>query len=197
MKKFLFALVFAGAAMAQVPDIAFDGNVNFLKMPEHIYMGEAAGVATNSKGNILVYTRTGTANATMGDSRVFSHGGSRLFEFDSNGKYLREIGGGVYAMLFAQGVRVDAKDNIWIVDRGASMLVEFDPEGRVIMTMGRKPEAEPTPGRGAGPGPGGAPGRGAPEGAVPGRRPRRTSGWRRRLWWWTRRTRCRHSGRRF
>ncbi len=151
-------LVVAGSLSAQ---IAYDSVPDLLKLPEHIYLGEAAGVATNSKGNIFVYTRTGGANSTLGASRVFTHGGSRLFEFDRNGKFVREIGGGVYGFLFAQAVRVDAKDHIWIVDRGSSMVIEFDQEGRVAMTLGRKPEAVSDAGRGGG-GRGPNPGTGIP-----------------------------------
>ena len=99
--------------------------------------------------------------ATLGASRVFTHGGSRLFEFDRNGKFVREIGGGVYGFLFAQAVRVDAKDHIWVVDRGSSMVIEFDQEGRVAMTLGRKPEAVSDAGRGGG-GRGPNPGTGIP-----------------------------------
>src|ERR1700732_4351089 len=79
------------SAQGTVPEISFDSAPNLLKLPEHIYLGEAAGVATTSKGNILVYTRTGDV-ATLGASRSFTHGGSRLFEFDATGRYLREIG---------------------------------------------------------------------------------------------------------
>src|SRR5579863_413607 len=88
------ALFVAGALMAQtsVPEIAFDSAPNLLKLPEHIYLGEVPGVATNSKGNIFVYTRTGSSNATEGGSRTFTHGGARLFEFAPNGTYMREIG---------------------------------------------------------------------------------------------------------
>jgi len=135
-------LQFAGSLCAQgpVPEIPFDSAPNFLKLPERVYMGEAAGVATNSKGNVLVYTRTGT-NATSGASRTFTHGGSRLFEFDRNGKFVRDIGQGVYGFLFAQAVRVDPSDNIWVVDKGSNMVIKFNPEGRVVMTLSRKPES--------------------------------------------------------
>ncbi len=141
MSRFLLVVcLVAGPALAQVSEIAFDSTPNFLKLPEHIYLGEAAGVATNSKGNLFVYTRTGGV-ATTGASRWFTHGGSRLFEFDANGKYLREIGQGVYAFLFAQSVKIDAQDNIWVVDRGSNMVLKFDSSGRVVMTLSRKPEA--------------------------------------------------------
>jgi hypothetical protein len=148
------AALCAGTSFAQ--EIAFDSTPNFLKMPEHLYLGEVAGVATNSRGNILVYTRTGT-NATSGGSRIFTHGGSRLFEFDRSGKYVREIGQGLYGFLFAQSVRVDGKDNIWVVDRGSNMVIKFNPEGRVLMTLSRKPESVAEVGRsGGGGGRGGA-----------------------------------------
>jgi len=135
-----FALLSGGLLCAQVPEIPFDSAVNLLKLPPNVYLGEAAGVATNSKGNILVYTRTGEG-ATMGGSRFFTHGGSRLFEFDPTGKYLREIGVGIYGFLFAQSVRVDSQDNIWTVDRGADVVIKFDPAGRFVMAFGRKPES--------------------------------------------------------
>src|SRR5579885_404670 len=98
----MMLLLCIGTMPAQVADLEFDGNVNFLKLPANLHMGEAAGVATDSKGNIFVYTRTGTESGVMGGSRFFTYGGSRLFVFDSTGKYLREIGSGVYGFLFAQ-----------------------------------------------------------------------------------------------
>ena len=54
-----------------VPEIAYDSAPNLLKMPEDIYLGEVLGVATNSKGHIFVYTRTGSVNLTTGTNRVF------------------------------------------------------------------------------------------------------------------------------
>jgi DNA-binding beta-propeller fold protein YncE len=151
------ALAVAGSLSAQM---AYDSVPNVLRLPERVHLGEAAGVATDSKGNLFVYTRTGGANATWGASRTFTHGGSRLFEFDRTGKFVREIGEGVYGFLFAQAVRVDAKDHIWVVDRGSSMVIEFDQDGRVAMTLGRKPEAVSDAGRGGGRGPN--PGTGVP-----------------------------------
>ncbi len=143
MRKLLtvaLTLLPASLLFAQTPEINFDSAATFLKLPANVHLGEAAGVATNSKGNILVYTRTGE-NGTMGGSRFFTHGGSRLFEFDSTGKYLREVGAGIYGFLFAQGVRIDPEDNIWAVDRGADVIVKLDPAGRFLMTLGRKPES--------------------------------------------------------
>ena len=75
MKKILIGLLLASsiALYGQSPrEIAFDGNADFLQLPSY---GEVAGVATNSRGHVFVYARTGHAAATLGDERTFYHGG--------------------------------------------------------------------------------------------------------------------------
>ena len=150
------------AAQNTAPQIAFDSAANPLTLPDDIYLGEVGGVATNSKGDIFVYTRTGHPTISLGSSRAFAHGGSRLFQFDRSGKFTREIGQGIYGFLFAQQVRVDPQDNIWIVDQMSGYVMKLDPMGRVLMLLGRKPEAIPVPARTAAGGGGqGLPGAGA------------------------------------
>ncbi len=191
----LMAAALAGATVAlsaqlSIPEIPFDSAADLLKFPDNVHMGEAAGVATNSKGDIFLYTRTGNPYITIGTSRAVSHGGSRLFQFDRGGRFVREIGQGAYGLLQAQQVRVDPKDNVWIVDQMSTQVIKFDPDGRVQMILSRKPEAmrvpslplvppatgvpvvqggaEPArPGPGGG-GPGAAPGGGGPGGGGPG-----------------------------
>ena len=109
-----------------VPEIPYESVPNLLKLPTDLYLGEAAGVAVNSKGHIFVYTRSAQ---------------TRLFEFDAKGNFVREIGKNLYGFSFAHVVRIDKDDNIWCVDEGANMVIEFDPQGRVVMLFGRKPEA--------------------------------------------------------
>jgi hypothetical protein len=151
-------LLSAGPLIAQlhIPEIAYDSTPNLLKLPDRLYLGEAVGVATNSRGHVFVYTRTGGSFGTEGTSRTFEVGGSRLFEFDQNGAFVREIGHNLYGFTFAHTVRVDPQDNIWVVDEGSNMIIKFNLEGRVVMTMGRKaediripmPQAPPAAGRG-------------------------------------------------
>src|SRR5437016_7390935 len=112
-------------AFESAPDIPYDSVPNFLKLPEKLYLGEGIGVARNSKGHVFVYTRSGE---------------TRLFEFDQNGNYVREIGQGLYGFSFAHSVRVDAQDNIWAVDEGTNEIIKFNPEGRVTMVLGRRPD---------------------------------------------------------
>src|SRR3974390_974717 len=122
-----------GPALAQqkakaqnVPEIPYTSVPNFLKLPPGEYLGESVAVATNSKGHIFVYHRS--AN-------------TRLFEFDENGNFIKEIGIGYYGFEFAHSVRVDPQDNIWTVDEGTNMVTKFSPDGKVLMVLGRRPPA--------------------------------------------------------
>ena len=144
---------FPAAAQSTVPEIPFDSVANALQLPAGLYLGEVGGVATNSRGDIFVYTRTGHPTITIGTARPFAHGGSRLFQFDRTGKYVREIGKDTYAFMVAAQVRVDPADNLWVVDEMSNMVIKFDPQGRVAMLLGRKAESENVPagaGRGGG-----------------------------------------------
>ena len=140
----LAASISAPSAQLVIPELPFTAT-EILKFPDGVHLGEAAGVATNSKGDIYVYTRTGNPSVTLGTSRVVSHGGSRLFQFDRTGKFVREIGQGSYGMLQAQQVRVDPQDNVWAVDQMSTLVMKFDPNGRVQMLLSRKPEVMRVP----------------------------------------------------
>jgi len=146
MLSLLTASLAALPAIAQT-EIPFDSVPNALQLPGDIYLGEVAGVATDSRGDIFVYTRTGHPTITIGTARPFAHGGSRLFEFDRTGKFLREVGKNTYGFMFAAQVRIDPNDNIWVVDQMTSMVMKFDPQGHVAFLLGRKPEAVPVPAR--------------------------------------------------
>src|SRR5438876_6462823 len=113
------------ATAQNVPIIPHKSVPNFFKLPADLYFGEGIGIATNSKGHVFVYHRSAD---------------TRLFEFDEKGNYVKEWGIGLYSSEFAHAVRVDAQDNVWIVDEGSNMVVKFNPEGRVAMVLGGRPE---------------------------------------------------------
>jgi len=150
MQALLAAALIAGvpaSAQKEAPEIRFDSVPNALQLPAGLYLGEVGGVATNSRGDIFVYTRTGHPTVTIGSARPFAHGGSRLFQFDRTGKFVREIGKDSYGFMFASEVRVDPNDNIWVVDQMTNMVIKFDAQGRVAMLLGRKAESVPVPAR--------------------------------------------------
>src|SRR5258706_15076113 len=122
MKRFLLALLAATCVSAlpasapTAPEIAFHAVANPLNLPDDIYLGEVGGVATNSKGDIFVYTRTVHPTISIGTARPFAHGGSRLLQFDCVGKFVREPGQESYAFLFPQQALIDPPDKFRVVD---------------------------------------------------------------------------------
>ena len=131
------------SAQLTVPEIAYDA-VDPIKLPDNLYLGEAVGVATNSKGNIYIYTRTGNPAATLGTRRTFARNAARLFEFDPSGKFTREIGQDSYGFVFAHTVRIDKQDNIWITDVVCHTVIKMNRSGVVLMRLGTKGQAGST-----------------------------------------------------
>lgn len=68
-----------------------------------------------------------------------------VFQFDLSGRLLRQFGAGLFA--WPHGMFVDAHGNVWVTDavgfgeqpEGMGHVVyKFSPEGRLLMTLGRK-----------------------------------------------------------
>src|ERR1700688_3160135 len=129
MKRVVLALaVFMAAPLAMLaqqaaPEIPFESVPNLLKLPKDLYLGEASGVAVNSKGHIFVFSR---GNST---GPAFAASAAQLLEFAPDGKFIREIGHNLYAWSFAHTVRIDKDDNIWAADKGSDMVIRFNPQG--------------------------------------------------------------------
>ncbi|HEX3372456.1 MAG TPA: hypothetical protein VHS08_08050 [Candidatus Acidoferrales bacterium] len=122
------------ALEADTPKLQITEEVLPLTIPDHT-IGETEGVSMNSKGHLFVYSRTGKGGSSRGGTAA------ELFEFDQNLKFVKMWGPDNYAASFAHSVRVDKYDNVWMVDEGSGMIVKFDPNANVKMTLGRKPEA--------------------------------------------------------
>jgi hypothetical protein len=104
-------------------------------MPTGHTIGETVGVALNSKKHIFVYTRSGNTGPARGAQAA------ELFEFDENGKFVKEWGQNAYGFSFAHAIRFDKDDNLFVIDEGSNMVMKFNPQGLVTMVLGRKDEA--------------------------------------------------------
>src|SRR5215471_19048814 len=122
-------------AQQQPPEIHFRSVPDFLQLPPDLYLGEATGVAVNSKGHVFVFSRGSTTGP------AYAAAAAQLLEFAPDGKFVREIGHHLYAWSFAHTVKVDSEDNIWITDKGSDMVIKFNPEGHVALVFGRRQEA--------------------------------------------------------
>jgi DNA-binding beta-propeller fold protein YncE len=130
------ALVGAPAlAQQSPPEIPFESVPDYFQYPAAMNLGEMSGVAVNSKGHVFMLSRSNISGP------AFNALATQVLEFDQNGKYVREIGKGLYGFVFGHSIRVDKHDNIWVVDKGSNMIMKFNPMGHVTMVLGRKEEA--------------------------------------------------------
>ncbi len=108
------------AAQRPVPELGYRLAPDFLQLPADVHLGEAAGVALDSRGHIFVFHRARRA----------------LFEFSPAGKYLRSLGEGLFD--HAHGLRIDADDHLWTIDDGNHTVLKLNREGRVLLVLGRR-----------------------------------------------------------
>ena len=114
---------FLGCALGQQGNIALLGYKvvpSWPELPAGWNFGEVAGVAAGSRGHVYVFHR----------------GPHPIMEFESGGKFVRSWGDGLITR--AHTVRVDHENNIWVIDVGAHVVLKMNPQGRVIMQLGRQ-----------------------------------------------------------
>ena len=127
--------------LTDVPILQYDIAPNFLKNSPDLNFGEVLGVAVNSKGSVVVLNHPGSATS----GPLYGNASTQILEFDSSGKFVREIGRGVYGLGYAHSVRFDKYDNLWVVDKGTNSVMRFSPAGYVTMNLGRRPEGPDDP----------------------------------------------------
>ena len=124
-----------------VPDLPFE-SVPFLKITPDRNLGEVLSVAVNSKGRVVVLNHPGTSST---GGPVYGNATTSIFEYDEKGNFVREIAHGVYGLAYAHSVRFDKYDNLWIVDKAAMTVIKLNPEGIVLMNLGRRDEGPDEP----------------------------------------------------
>jgi len=105
---------------SQVAGLPYRVVPDFFHWPNEWHFGEVSGVASDSQGHIFVFQRTTPM----------------LSEFDGSGKFLREVGAGLFT--HPHGLRIDAEDNIWTTDDGSHLVLKLDHNGRPLLVLGRK-----------------------------------------------------------
>ena len=98
VRRIVLSLLLLGAAILpataqSIPQLPFESVPDPLTLPDDVHFGEIAGVAVNSKGHVFVFSR---GNST-GPSYMAT--AAQLLEFDANGKFIREIGKNLYALV--------------------------------------------------------------------------------------------------
>ncbi len=137
MRTYLLLLIAAGAVLARAqsnpPRLPYSVDPNWPQLPQGWLLGETASVTVDGKGHVLLFHR----------------GPHPIIELDGAGKHVRSWGDGSFPR--AHGIRVDPQGNLWVIDSGAHIVVKMNPQGRVLMVLGRSGQAAEGPDRFNGP----------------------------------------------
>jgi DNA-binding beta-propeller fold protein YncE len=114
-------LVAAGARAENIPD--YRPVAGWPQIPSDVKLGPVSAVATDSADRVCVFHR----------------GPKPVLVFDRDGKFLRSWGDDL--LKTPHGLRIDDKGNIWVTDIGNHQVMKFDPEGKLLMSLGKKGEA--------------------------------------------------------
>src|SRR3989475_1255212 len=106
---------------------------NWAKLPQGRAFGSVIAVDVDRQGNVWAFERCG------GDTCAGSNL-APILKFDPSGKLVSSFGAGMF--VYPHGFYVDKDGNIWATDGQAKdgkglQVFKFNPEGRVLLTLGK------------------------------------------------------------
>jgi DNA-binding beta-propeller fold protein YncE len=112
----------AGLAQTPTSDSAYRRVDNWAQLPPGYAWGTMSAVAIDARGNVYGFQRDDPT--------------SKVVVFDKNGKYLKSWGEGAFP--YAHGMRALRGGSIWTTDRQAQLVLKFDPDGKLLFSLGQK-----------------------------------------------------------
>jgi DNA-binding beta-propeller fold protein YncE len=132
-----------------IPDGWYPHEGGLLKYQVHIRFGEelvGAKQTSRAHGTMPAGWKFGrvssvSTNQAGTEVYVFQRGpeADPLIVFDNKGKYLRSWGKGLFGT--PHGLRLDKDDNVFVTDSRNHVVMKFDKNGNLLMTLGIKGQA--------------------------------------------------------
>jgi imidazolonepropionase-like amidohydrolase/streptogramin lyase len=98
----------------------YQPSANWAQLPAGMAWGNVTSASADASGNLYVFRR----------------GEPPILKLDRNGVFARSLGEQMFGA--AHGIRVDAQGNIWAADVRDHVVHKLSPEGKVLLTLGKK-----------------------------------------------------------
>ena len=120
------------AALTAPPVVRYEEVKDWPTLPAGVQMGEAAGVAVDTRGHVFVFHRPGrgfdpAATETLKDPAVLEIDGD-------TGRLIRAWGANTF--LVPHGITIDRADNVFLTDVGLHQVFKFSHDGTLIFAVG-------------------------------------------------------------
>jgi hypothetical protein len=121
----------------------YNAGVSWGQLPPGRKWGSTASASIAPDGTIWVTDRcgsTGSGGATCAGPKADVN---PIFQFDTSGKLLRTFGAGMFVS--PHRLTIDKNGFLWLADNGAHQVFKLSPEGKVLLTLGKKGVAGSAP----------------------------------------------------
>ena len=125
----VFSLLTISAVSAQSPLPDYQPVADWMKLPADVVLGPVSAIAADSGDRLFLFHR----------------GKKPIVVLDRDGKYLRSWGDDMVKT--AHGIRIDPENNVWTTDMGNHLVLKYDPNGKLLMTLGKRDEPGDAPDR--------------------------------------------------
>jgi DNA-binding beta-propeller fold protein YncE len=110
--------------------------VDFGQLPSGRTWGSSASVTAAPDGTIWIVDRCGSFGAGGTTCAGPNAGVAPIFQFDTNGKLLKNFGAGLFVS--PHKLTVDPAGNLWVADNGRHQVFKLrSADGTVLMTLGK------------------------------------------------------------
>jgi len=115
-------LLLAGSSLSAQSAGSYKVDANWAQLPDgKAWDGSTSWITADGKGSVLVLVRTAPY------FRWFTRDGKFVKAFGENGQFDT-----------AHSVTIDTQGNLWGTDSTAHVIYKFAPDGRLLMTLGKK-----------------------------------------------------------
>jgi hypothetical protein len=119
----------------------YQPGVDWGQLPPGRKWGSTASITTAPDGTIWVVDRCGNSGAGGTTCGGASATVNPVFQFEPSGKLLKNFGAGLFVS--PHKLTLDAAGNLWLADNGSHQIFKMTPDGKVLLTLGKKGVAGP------------------------------------------------------